>query len=222
MLKVDHDNFSLVIIGAGGHAVSVANVALSMGYEIKCFIDKNKENKELLGIKIIGDLSELNQDGLINLAIAVGDNYSREKIYNDILNRYKNINFPVLIHESACISFFTKIGLGTVVMPNAVIGPNSNIGKLCIINTQASIDHDCCLQDFSSMAPASVTGGSVEIGIRTSVSISATIKNGLKIGNDCVVGANSFLNKNLSSNQVAYGSPAKFVRYRNAEDPYIY
>ncbi len=221
MLKIDQDNFSLVIIGAGGHAVSVANVALSMGYKIKYFIDKNKVNKELLGIEIIDDLSELEQDNLTNLAIAVGDNYAREKIYNNITNRYKNINFPVLIHQSACISFFTKIGVGTVVMPNAVVGPNSNIGKLCIINTQASIDHDCTLLDFSSMAPASVTGGAVEIGARTSVSINATIKNGLKIGNDCVVGANSYLNKNISSNQVVYGSPAKFVRYRENDDPYL-
>jgi len=33
----------LVIVGAGGHAVSVANVALSVGYKIECFIDKKKK-----------------------------------------------------------------------------------------------------------------------------------------------------------------------------------
>jgi acetyltransferase-like isoleucine patch superfamily enzyme len=106
-------------------------------------------------------------------------------------------------------------------MPNAVIGPNTKVGKFCLINTQASIDHDCVMLDYSSLAPSSVTGGTVQIGIRSALSIGATIKHGLKIGNDCVVGANSYLNKDLPNNQVAYGTPAKQVRTRNIGDSYL-
>jgi UDP-3-O-[3-hydroxymyristoyl] glucosamine N-acyltransferase len=65
-------------------------------------------------------------------------------------------------------------------MPNAVIGPNSKVGKFCIINTNASIDHDCLMQDYSSLAPRVVTGGDVVIGKRTSISIGATIRNKIK------------------------------------------
>ena len=211
----------LVIFGAGGHAVSVANVALSAGYTIKHFVDKYKIGLNLLGISIIGDIAELADLEAYCFGIAVGDNAARERIYDELQTKHSNLNFPSLVHASATISSFTSIGDGTVVMPKAVVGPNSKVGKFCLINTQSSIDHDCVMLDFSSLAPAAVTGGTVQIGLRSAVSIGATIKHGLKIGDDSVVGANSYLNKDLPNNQVAYGTPAQQVRTRNIGDAYL-
>ena len=211
----------IVILGAGGHAVSVANVALSAGYEIECFVDRNKKGSNLLGYSIIGKLDELNILEGFSFAIAVGDNAVRERIYKELLSEAGNLHFPSLVHSTAVISFFAEIGEGAVVMPKAVIGPNSKVGRFCLINTQASIDHDCVMLDFSSLAPAASTGGAVTIGMRSAVSIGATVKHGVKIGHDCVVGASSYLNKDLASNQVAYGVPAKIVRMRNTGDKYL-
>lgn len=211
----------LVIFGTGGHSLSVANVALSAGYTIKYFVDKNKKGLDLLRCKIIGDLTELDNINNFSFAIAVGDNASRERIHKELASVAPNLHFPPLVHASAVISFFSEIGDGTVIMPKAVIGPNSKVGKFCFINTQASIDHDCVMFDYSSLAPAAVTGGAVTIGLRSAISIGATIKHGLIIGDDCVVGANSYLNKDLPNNQVAYGTPAKQVRARNIGDSYL-
>lgn len=211
----------LVIVGAGGHAVSVANVALSAGYTIQCFVDKNKKGLDLLGFSIMGDIAELGNPDSYSFGIAVGDNAIRERIYNELQAKHENLNFPSLVHASATVSSFASVGDGTVVMPQAVIGPNSKVGKFCLINTQASIDHDCVMLDYSSLAPAAVTGGAVVIGTRSAVSMGATIKNGVKIGNDSVVGANSYLNKDLPDNQLAYGTPAKQVRSRNVGDAYL-
>jgi sugar O-acyltransferase (sialic acid O-acetyltransferase NeuD family) len=211
----------LVIFGAGGHAVSVANVALSAGYTLKHFVDKNRTGQNLLGISIISDLNDLDGLDFYCYGIAVGDNAVRERIYNNLKIKYANLKFPPLVHASATVSLFTSIGDGTVVMPKAVIGPNSKIGNFCILNTLSSIDHDCLMLDFSSLAPAAVTGGSVQIGLRSVVSIGATIKHGLKIGHDSVVGANSYLSKDLPDNQLAYGTPAKYVRSRNIGDSYL-
>ncbi len=212
----------IIIIGAGGHSVSVANVALSAGYKIKCFVDKFKKSKSnLLGYKIIKNLADIENQEKYNYAIAIGDNYIRENIYKELLAEVPEQNFPKLIHSSATISLYVEIGNGSVIMPNAVIGPNSKVGKLCIINTNASIDHDCLMQDYSSLAPGVVTGGDVIIGKRTSISIGATIRNKIKIGNDTVVGANSYVNKELLSNIIAYGAPAKKIRTRNLGDSYL-
>lgn len=211
----------LIILSAGGHAVSVANVAFSAGYAVKHFVDKKKIGLNLLGVSIIGDISDLDDLDFYCFGIAVGDNATRERTYNELQAKYENLNFPPLVHASAIVSSFTSIGDGTVVMPKAVIGPNSKVGKFCLINTQSSIDHDCVMSDFSSLAPAAVTGGAVQIGLRSAVSIGATIKHGLKIGDDSVVGANSYLNRDLPNNQVAYGTPAKQIRTRNIGDSYL-
>ena len=44
---------SLVIIGSGGHAVSVTNVALSYGMSVIAYVDNNKAGSEIMGIPII-------------------------------------------------------------------------------------------------------------------------------------------------------------------------
>ena len=211
----------LVIVGAGGHAVSVANVAQSTVYSVKYFVDKTRNGESLLGVGIIGDIAELSDLSEFDFAIAVGDNALRERIYKQLSSQHTGLRFPPLVHSSATISFFTNVGDGTVVMPNAVVGPNSNLGKFCILNTQASIDHDCSMADFSSLAPGAIVGGTVHIGSRSAVSIGAVVKHGLTIGDDCVIGANSYLNKDLPANQVAYGTPAKRIRSRKVGDSYL-
>ena len=215
-----HQLRPLVIFGTGGHAVSVANVALSVGYSIKCFVG-GAEGSDLLGCDIIGDVGELENIEALSFAIAIGDNAIRESIYRKLVLSSPNLHFPALVHSSAVVSFFTEIGDGTVIMPKAVIGPKSKVGKFCLINTQASIDHDCLMLDFSSLAPAAVTGGMVKIGLRSAICIGAIIKHGIKIGDDSVVGANSYLNKNLPNNQISYGTPAKQVRERNVGEAYL-
>jgi len=213
--------YPLVVIGTGGHAVSVANVARSAGFSIKHFIDRKRRTDKLLGIDLISDISELANIHQYCFCIAVGDNAVRERLFAELSAKYSNLIFPSLIHSSAVISDYAEIGEGTVVMPRAVVGPNSHIGRFCILNTQSSIDHDSSMSDYASLAPGVVTGGTVNIGIRSAISIGAVIKHGTNVGDDCVVGANSYLNKDLSPCCVAYGTPAKVVRERSVGDPYF-
>ena len=211
----------LIIVGAGGHAVSVANVALSAGYKLKGFVDPSKAGKTLLDVMVFRDILEAGDPYSFTWAIAIGDNFTRERVWRELKEKCPDLNFPVLCHHSSVISVFTDIGEGTVLMPQSVVGPNSTVGKFCLLNTRASIDHDCNMHDFSSLAPAAVTGGSVVIGKRSAVSIAAVVKHGLKIGDDTILGANSYLNFDLPSQVVAYGSPAKLIRGRSSDDLYL-
>lgn len=211
----------LVIIGAGGHATSVANIALACGYSIECFIDKEKINESLLGTRIIANIQDIKNPEDHYYAIAIGDNYARQKLHESLTRENTNLTFPPLVHPSATISFFTEIGQGTVIMPNSCIGPNSQLGKFCIINSHASLDHDCRMGDYSSLAPSATTGGKVIIGERTAICIASIIKHGIKIGSDCVVGASSLALHNISDNTVAYGIPAKEIRRRHPGETYL-
>ena len=211
----------LVIIGAGGHAVSVANIALSAGFVIHSFVDSNKAGQTLLEVKIIKSIADVGDVNQYSFALAIGDNAIRLKVYDEIVASFGQLKFPALIHSSAVVSEFSKVDIGTVVMPKAVVGPNSTVEKFCLINTQASIDHDCHMRDFSSLAPGAITGGNVEIGTRSAISIGATLKHGIKIGKDVVVGANSYVNRDISDNAIAYGTPARIIRTRRIGEPYL-
>lgn len=207
---------AIIIVGAGGHAVSVTNVALSCGMSVVAYVDDIKAGSKVLDIPVITKQQCINTYKTENfaIAIAIGDNSVRERVYNEYKVELPNCEFPPLIHQSAVIGINSKIGDGAVIMPQANVGPNSKVGVFCILNTSSSIDHDCDLQSFSSIAPRVVTGGNVKIGVRSAVSIGATVKNGILIGDDVVIGANSYVDKAFGSNLVAYGTPCKFVRER--------
>ena len=49
-------------------------------------------------------------------------------------------------------------------MAGAILNPFAEVGDHCIINTGASIDHDCIIQDFVHIAPHCTLCGEVEIG----------------------------------------------------------
>lgn len=93
----------LVIIGAGGHAVSVASVALSAGHTIHCFVDRLKAGSQLLGFEIIGDVGDLENWARYGFAIAIGDNAIRERVYAELRSRAETMVFPPLIHAAATL-----------------------------------------------------------------------------------------------------------------------
>ena len=90
--------------------------------------------------------------------VAVGNNYHRRKE-----SRKSNGPFIKLIHPSAQVSPSAHIGTGTIVMAGAVIQANAVIGQHCIINSCASVDHDCVLDDFVHIAPGAHLCGTVHV-----------------------------------------------------------
>lgn len=211
----------IVVIGSGGHAMSVTNVALSCGYTVISYVDDCQAGKKILGTPVITREECYSIYFSHNICIAIGDNAVREQVFKEYKVKMASAKFPILIHESSVVGVNTHIDEGTVVMPLANIGPNSTLGKCCIVNTSSSIDHDCKIDDFASIAPGVISGGIVRIGKRTAISIGATIKHDISIGVDVVIGANSYVDKNIGNCMVAYGSPCRKVRDREIGEPYL-
>jgi len=205
-------NSSLVIIGSGGHAKSVANVAKSCGYKVLAFVDDKNAGTNLLDIPIINSNETIKKYSDQNFFIAIGNNATRKLVSKEYKSKLPQANFPSLIHKSSVIGIDCEIDEGTILMAFSHVGPASKIGKFCIINTSSSIDHDCNIRDFTSIAPGVVTGGNVNVGSQSALGIGAVIKHGIDIGNNTVVGANSFVNKNIGNSVVAFGTPSKEVR----------
>ena len=105
-------------------------------------------------------------------------------------------------------------------MPLSIINSSTEVGKGVIINSNTVVEHDNFVMDFSSLAPSVTTGGNVYIGARSAISIGCTIKNN-KVGSDSVIGASSYLNKDVGDNCIFYGNPAKFVRNKEIGEKYL-
>ena len=210
-----------VIVGSGGHALSVANVVRSCDYRLVAFVDDEKAGQTLSGVPIITNRHCKESFKHASYAIGIADNSIRERVSKEYMADLPSAEFPTLVHKSSVIGFDVKIGRGTIVMPLAHIGPNSSVDEFCILNTCSSIDHHCCMRSYSSLAPRAVCGGTVEIGTRSAVSIGAIINHDLQIGSDSIIGANSYVNTLIADNVVAYGTPCKMIRSRTKDDRYL-
>jgi len=71
---------------------------------------------------------------------------------------YPRLFFYSAIHPQACIAGDVETGEGSVAVNSA-----SRIGRFFVLNTRSSLDHDCSMSNFSSLAPGVCCGGNCQI-----------------------------------------------------------
>lgn len=217
----------VVVVGCSGHARVVIDI---LETEKRCrivgLLDTYKPvTTRVLGYQILGndnDLPALIQTNVCDsVLVAVGDNWVRGQIVKHLRELVPEIRLVTAIHPSAHIARDVLIGPGTVIMPGVVVNAGCHIGECCILNTSSSLDHDSTMEDFSSLAPRAVTGGTVTIGAFSAVAIGAIISHATRIGEHTVIGGGAFVVKDIPSRVVAYGIPARVIRKRNPDEPYL-
>tara|TARA_Y100001958_G_scaffold149040_1_gene131328 strand:+ start:617 stop:1273 length:657 start_codon:yes stop_codon:yes gene_type:complete len=212
----------VLIVGSSGHSKVIIDIFEKMSnVSILGLIDANRPvGSETLGYKILGSDDIINElflkDQNIKIFVAIGDNFTRYKVVKKIKSLIPDIEFISAIHPNSIIGKNVKIGKGVAIMAGVIVNSDSIISDFCILNTNASLDHDNVMEKYSSLAPNSVTGGDVKIGEFSSISISATIKHGISIGEHSIIGAGSVLLNNCPNNMIFYGIPAREIRKREA------
>ena len=76
-----------------------------------------------------------------------------------------------------------------MVLPFAFVGPGAAVGKHCIVNTAAVVEHDCALGDFCHIGPHATLAGGAAVGEGGFVGAAACVKNGLRLAPWCTLGA---------------------------------
>lgn len=216
----------ILLLGAGGHCLSVLDSLLSSYDYREIGIIEKKENITVLsdnikkqdmisGIPILGDdddLCQLYEDGYAEAFITVGsigDASVRARLYHMI----KDIGYhiPNIIDKTGVISPYVKLGEGIYVGKNAIINAGAQIRNGAIINTASIIEHECVIGEFVHVAPGSIICGNVHIESGTHIGAGSVIKQGLQIGEETMIGAGSIVVKNIGSHTTAYGNPCKEV-----------
>lgn len=140
----------LVILGAGGYANTVRDVAEQVGYKIVAMLDDKLPKYPLA--------SFIDYIALDTCFIpAFGNNVFRLQWCERITKAGGTL--VSLIHPSAYVSPKAKIDAGTVVLPHAVVNTGTVVKEGCIINIGAIIDHDCILEPGVHIAPGAIVKG---------------------------------------------------------------
>ena len=207
-------NKKILVFGAGGHARVICDVFESNGFSVTAlFDDKIHLKGKKSGVwKINGNLVDMIQEIKTNSGleffIAVGDNFLRKSISQRIVEETKKKPLNC-ISSFSVVSSHTSMKSGIFIAPGVVINYGVKIGDGVIVNTAATVDHDCDLGDYSAVQPGVHLGGGVKIGKKALIGIGASVKQYLKVGDEAVVGGGAMVIKDVDPEKTVVGVPAE-------------
>jgi len=206
----------LLIIGASGHGKVVADIAIKMKKWKKInFLDDNESIKKCLGIEVIGkSIDAFNYIDEADIFIAIGTNTIREKFHKKLVSAGASI--PTLIHPNAVIGPEVEIGAGTVIMAGVVINSSTKLGKACLVNTGVIIEHDNVIEDFVHISPGVIVCGYVKIGKGVRLELGCIINHYINIKSNCKVGTGAVVLKDITEPGTYIGNPARKLGQRES------
>lgn len=203
-----------VILGGGGHARVVLQLAREAGHSVIGF-SAPAASAAGWPVPWLGtDDDLLNRADAPNLAallgvgkVDAGDRRLRLMAWLEAAG----IRFPMLASRSATLHDDVTWGAGTLVLSGAVVVTGTRLGRACIVNTNASVDHDCVLEDDVHVAPGVTLCGGVRVGAHTLIGAAATVLPGVRICARSVVGAGATVTHDIREPGVYLGTPARRV-----------
>lgn len=200
----------LLVLGFGGHARSVADVALDAGINLLRFVDGNAQAGEtFLGFTVQRHWPAVLPEGWSVIA-ASGDGRRREDLANEVLAR----GWPLatIVARTATLGLGARIGPGSFVGHHAHLGPMARVGAGCIVNTAAIIEHESVVGDFSHVSVRSTMAGRSSVGAHCFIGAGATLVDGVHIAAGSVIGAAACVHRSLEQPGVYVGVPARLLR----------
>jgi UDP-perosamine 4-acetyltransferase len=207
----------IIILGTGGHASVVADLAETLNLKIQGFLTNDPEmtGQKFMGYPVLGSdeaLGKMDSD-THQVVIGIGTTGStskREEIVGKIVRQ--GFKMPTLISPCALISAHAKMGMGSQIMSGAIIQTEAAIGDHCIINTGAIIEHHVKMEDGVHVAPGAILCGAVTVGKGAFIGAGATVKQGIRIGRNACVGAGAVVLSDVDENTTVVGIPARDLK----------
>lgn len=167
----------LLVLGGGGHAAVVADVAGRAGFRVLGFLDDAPSASALGGAPHLGAIAALASlaerfPGAVVHA-AVGSGALREE-WLDAARRARFLEGTV-VAASADVSALASLGLGAFVGARAVVSARAAVGRGVIVNTGALVEHDAVVEEFAHLASGAIVCGGARVGRGARVDAGAVV-----------------------------------------------
>jgi sugar O-acyltransferase (sialic acid O-acetyltransferase NeuD family) len=132
----------------------------------------------------------------------------RKFVLIEYLNNTYHLQFSHLIHPTAYVSPFAKIGQNVFIGVRSVISPGCILKDHVFVNHGVTVGHDTIPHDYARLNPGSNIAGHVEIFDDVMIGTGATVIEELVIGKGAVVAAGAVVIKDVKENTLVAGVPA--------------
>lgn len=198
----------LCIIGTGGFAKEVLWLIRDLGRmeEVVCFMEPEDiwQEREMLGIPVWSQ-SRFDAEKY-KATIAIGNSKIREKVVQQLP---ADTQYETLIHPAAHVTPWVEIGEGCIIAAQSIVTCDVVLGKHVHLNCLTTVGHDCVIGDYTTTTAAVNISGSCRVGRHTYWGNGATIKQGLEVCDEVVVGMGAVVTKSITESGIYVGMPAR-------------
>ena len=204
----------ILVLGAGGHARVLIDACLLAGEALEGILDVDATRKgdRVLGVPVLGgeDLLDGRPADSCWLLNGVGST-SVLRLRREVYERFaaRGFRFTGVTHGAACMARDVECGAGVQIMAGAVVQTGTAIGANSIVNTRASVDHDCRIGAHCHIAPGATLAGNISVGAGTHVGAGAVVLQGVTIGVACVIAAGAVVIDDVPDGARVAGVPAR-------------
>lgn len=145
----------------------------------------------------------------VGFCVTIGNPHGRARLeLHDFMAGFGLVSVSA-IHPTAFIDKSAVLGEGVQILAGAIVMAEARLGRQVIINTRASVDHECTLGDGVELAPAATLCGLVTCETNAWICAGATVLPRMKVGADAIVGAGAVVTRDVPSRTVVMGVPAR-------------
>ncbi len=141
--------------------------------------------------------------------VAIGGDKGRDRVEIQRFLESAGLVAHVAVHLTAFVADDAVIGRGSQICAQAAVCTLARLGDGCIVNTAASVDHECQLGDGVHIMPGARLAGCITVGSYATIGTNATILPRLRIGEGAMVGAGAVVTKDVPAGAVVVGNPAR-------------
>lgn len=205
----------LLLIGGGGHARSLIE---AMGRDrFAGYVANEAADLPLpyLGndAEAIATCSPADYDIILGLGF---NDRCRLSLRRKVLGAFSAYEAENAIAPSAIVTPGTKFGDGCCIMHRAVVN-RSLLGKHCVVNTGAIIEHDCRIGENVFIGPGAVICGEVTVGNDVFIGAGAVVRNCVTIAEGISVAMGAIVTRSLTEPGVYAGNPAKLTNRKTEQ-----
>lgn len=201
----------LIMLGGGGHCMSVIEAAESSGMGIMGILDiPSMLGRDILGYRVIGSDDNIalyaNKADFVITVGSIKSTAIRRLLFNKV--KACGGTLACVVASTARVSPHATLSEGSVVLHHALINAGANIGANCIINSHADIEHGVSVGAHSHISTHAAVNGDCCIGEDSFIGSGSVLYHGVQMVNQCIIAAGSVVRENLTQSGIYAGNPA--------------